>query len=168
MRSIAQLHADPALMLDAADRALRRDYPDLYVTAWVGIVDLVSRNLTFASAGHPPALLARNDGTLTELSDWALPLGLRVAHQGEATTVALTDGATLVLYTDGLTEANHDVVAGDALVRAAAANVAAAPWRDPASAVQRQVLDRACRHSRRPLRFREKRGAPAAHGLRSP
>lgn len=143
MRSIALLHADPALILDAADRALRLEYPDLYVTAWVGIVDLVAHSMTFASAGHPPALLALNDGTLTELSDWALPLGLRSPPQGEATTVALADGATLVLYTDGLTEANHDVIAGDAHLRAAAANVAAAPWSAPASAIQTQVLDRA-------------------------
>ena len=43
MRGIAQLHANPMLILDAADRALSLEYPGVYVTAWVGIVDLVTR-----------------------------------------------------------------------------------------------------------------------------
>ena len=37
IRGIAQVHADPALMLDAADRALRLEHPDKFVTAFVGV-----------------------------------------------------------------------------------------------------------------------------------
>ena len=50
MRGIAQLHAEPALMLDAADRALRLENPDKFVTAFVGVFDPINSVLTYASA----------------------------------------------------------------------------------------------------------------------
>jgi serine phosphatase RsbU (regulator of sigma subunit)/anti-sigma regulatory factor (Ser/Thr protein kinase) len=140
MRGIAQLHADPALMLDAADRALRLEHPDVFATTWVGVVDLISRSLTYASAGHPPTLLASTSGIVSELSDRALPLGLRQSNHETASTVALTEGSTLVLYTDGLTEAARDIVAGDVLVHAAAAQAATAPWGRLAGDIQRHAL----------------------------
>ena len=141
MRGVAQLHADPAVMLDAADRALRLEHPDVFVTAWVGVVDLTTHSLSYASAGHPPALLCSRSGTVSALSDGALPLGLRQSRQDKATTVALLDGSTLVLYTDGLTEANHNVVTGEALVHAAAATAAQAPWGNLAETIRLDVLD---------------------------
>jgi len=143
MRGIAQLHANPAVMLDAADRALRLEHPDVFVTAWVGIVDLVARTLTFGSAGHPPALLALRNGKIEELSDYGLPLGLRQGHQKTSTTVELVDGSTLVLYTDGLSEANHDVVAGLKRVSFATGIVAAGPWVSPAREIYCLSLDNA-------------------------
>ena len=76
MRGIAQVHANPAPMLDAADRALRLEHSDVFVTAWVGIVDLVTRSLTYASAGHPPSLLAYPDGTVCELRDTGVAFGI--------------------------------------------------------------------------------------------
>lgn len=140
MRGIAQVHANPTLMLDAADRALRLEYADVFVTAWVGVIDLVTRTLTYASAGHPAPLLVEPGGSVHELRDAALPLGLRQGYQGEAMRVPLVDGATLVLYTDGLTEATRDLFAGDALVREAAAALADAAWDEPATEIQRRVL----------------------------
>ncbi len=120
MRGIAQLHADPATMLDAADRALAIEYPDVLVTAWVGVFDLVERTLTYASAGHPPPLLVAPDGGVRELDHLTLPIGLREGHQGITSTAALENGAVVWLYTDGLIEATHDVIAGiKALHRAA-------------------------------------------------
>jgi PAS domain S-box-containing protein len=57
VRGISQFHANPMLILDAADRALCLEYPGVYVSAWVGLIDLVTRTMTYASAGHPPPLL---------------------------------------------------------------------------------------------------------------
>jgi serine phosphatase RsbU (regulator of sigma subunit)/anti-sigma regulatory factor (Ser/Thr protein kinase)/CHASE3 domain sensor protein len=140
MRGIAQVHANPALMLDAADRALQLEYADIYVTAWVGVLDLVTRTLTFASAGHPPPLLAERTGNVRELSGTALPLGLRQGHQALPSTVALNDGSTLVLYTDGLSEATHDVLAGSQRVHEATAAIALVSDPRPATAIARSVL----------------------------
>ncbi len=114
IRGIAQVHADPALMLDAADRALRLEYPDEYVTAFVGVIDPISKLLAYASAGHPPALLRYLDGRVSLLSDGGLPLGLR-NHRNAASgaTVDISGASTLVLYTDGLTESSRDPISGE-------------------------------------------------------
>jgi serine phosphatase RsbU (regulator of sigma subunit)/anti-sigma regulatory factor (Ser/Thr protein kinase) len=140
MRGIAQVHPDPALMLDAADRALRLEHEDVFVTAWVGTIDLVTRTLTYSSAGHPPALLVSPEATMTELRDVAPPLGLREGHQGRSTTIELGDESMLVCYTDGLIEATRDVIAGTALMRRAVLDIAQRPWRGPAADIARRVL----------------------------
>ena len=83
IRGIAQVHADPALMLDAADRALRLEHVDQYVTAFVGVYDPVARTLSYASAGHPPPMLRSPDGTVELLSDGGLPIGSAPHFEGE-------------------------------------------------------------------------------------
>jgi PAS domain S-box-containing protein len=140
MRGIAQLHADPALLLDTADRALAVEYPDVYVTAWVGILDLVTRTITYSCAGHPPTLLAAADGSVRELGSPALPLGLREGFRGVSDTVSWSDGDTLILYTDGLIEAKQDVIAGIALLYEAARQLGPAAWHGPAGEIQRIVI----------------------------
>jgi PAS domain S-box-containing protein len=140
MRGIAQLHADPALVLDAADRALALEYPDIFVTAWVGVLDLATRTITYACAGHPPALLASINGSTRELGDPGLPIGLRVGVRGVSRSVPWPDGETLVLYTDGLTEATRDVVAGSALVYEAAAALGSEAWNRPAERIKQAVI----------------------------
>ncbi len=105
IRGIAQVHADPALMLDAADRALRLEHPDTFVTAFVGVFDPIMSTLTYASAGQPPPLLRRPHGTVETLAGSGLPLGLRSnAESTHSTTIELPAGSSLLLYTDGLTE----------------------------------------------------------------
>jgi PAS domain S-box-containing protein len=114
IRGIAQVHADPALMLDAADRALRLEHPDQYVTAFVGVYDPIAETFAYASAGHPPAMLRRPEGTIELLSDGGLPLGLRQISKENGKTVRVGPGSYLVLYTDGLTEATRRPADGEA------------------------------------------------------
>jgi PAS domain S-box-containing protein len=140
MRGIAQLHAEPALMLDAADRALRLEYPETLVTAWVGIVDLVSRTVTYASAGHPPPLLLDRSGRVTELDHLTLPIGLRQGHQGHASTIALADGSAIWLYTDGLIEATHDILRGTQILEATAKRLSTEHFEHPAAVIRRLVI----------------------------
>ncbi|MGD0473162.1 MAG: SpoIIE family protein phosphatase [Candidatus Velthaea sp.] len=141
MRGISQLHANPMLILDAADRALCLEYPGVYVSAWVGLIDLVTRTITYASAGHPPPLLVSSTGKVRELDDAStLLIGLRENHYGQASAVALEPNDTLVLYTDGLTEAGRDVIAGGLSLREAAAAYAPEPYRRPAGAIRSQVI----------------------------
>jgi sigma-B regulation protein RsbU (phosphoserine phosphatase) len=69
-------------------------------------IDGTGSSVTLASGGHPPALLIRADGTADFLPT---PGGVIVGIIPEAAfvtrTVALAPGDTLLLYTDGLTEA---------------------------------------------------------------
>jgi len=75
-------------------------------TAATAFVDWGDHTLTYSSAGHLPPALLRPDGTVTFL-DRATdpPLGASLEHtiRPEATT-PFDEGATLVLYTDGLIE----------------------------------------------------------------
>jgi len=122
IRGIAQVQADPALMLDAADKVLRADAPERFVTAFVGVLDPVTLDFTFASAGHPPPFLRRGDGSIVALGASSLPLGLRRPMEGGTQTIELDEGSVLVFYTDGLTEATRDPIEGESRLRAALAD----------------------------------------------
>ncbi|HEX8805440.1 MAG TPA: SpoIIE family protein phosphatase [Candidatus Aquilonibacter sp.] len=119
IRGIAQVHADPVLMLNSADRALRMDGdPDRFVTAFVGIVDPIANTMVYASAGHPPPLIRRANGNLEELIFVDLPLGLRDRVSIRASSVGVGDGDLVVLYTDGLIESSRDLESGARVLRA--------------------------------------------------
>jgi PAS domain S-box-containing protein len=114
IRGIAQVHADPALMLDAADRALRLEHPDKFVTAFVGVFDPIGSTLTYASAGQPPPLMRLPNGSVEPLAATGLPLGLRSnATSARSTTIELPVGSSLLLYTDGLTEFDRSPIVGE-------------------------------------------------------
>lgn len=119
LRGVAQIHDDPATMLDAADRAVRAENAAGMVTAFVGVFDPITSLLTYATAGHPRPLLRSPDGTIQELSATGAPLGVpfRVERTVECVEVPL--GCVLVLYTDGLTEATRDMLDGEQRLRAA-------------------------------------------------
>ncbi|MEU5211640.1 SpoIIE family protein phosphatase [Streptomyces sp. NPDC020742] len=75
-------------------------------TAVQALIDWRAHTLTYSSAGHPPPALAHPDGTV-ELLDAATdpPLGARPDHvERPEAQVSFTEGAVLVLYTDGLIE----------------------------------------------------------------
>ena len=80
----------------------------MFVTAWMGILDIPSGKLKFANAGHNPPLLKRADGEFEYLKTRA---GLVLAgmegvryREGEIT---LCNGDRLFLYTDGVPEATN-------------------------------------------------------------
>jgi PAS domain S-box-containing protein len=139
IRGVAQVYADPIAMLDAADRTLKIEYPDTFVTAFVGVFDPVTCTLTHASAGHPPPLLRDDDAKISPLGTSGLPLGLRV--RGETASVTVLPRSSLtVFYSDGLIEAEHDIVKGFDRLVAALARPEIANSADPAGALYRAVL----------------------------
>ncbi|MFE3452512.1 SpoIIE family protein phosphatase [Nonomuraea sp. NPDC059194] len=84
-------------------------------TAALSVIDCTKHTIAYSSAGHPPPALLHPDGTVDFL-DQATdpPLGARPEHipRPQAET-AFTEGATLVLYTDGLIERRReDIDAG--------------------------------------------------------
>jgi CHASE3 domain sensor protein/anti-sigma regulatory factor (Ser/Thr protein kinase) len=122
IRGSGYVNPDPVLMLNAADKMLRAEYPDTTVTAFVGILDAIERTLLYASAGHPPPFLRLPDGTLKMLSSQGLILGLRGRDEPFPEQVVIEDGSRLILYTDGLTEFTRDYQEGEQRLRAALEN----------------------------------------------
>jgi anti-sigma regulatory factor (Ser/Thr protein kinase) len=98
------------------------------VTALVAVIDPVVGTLHYASAGHPLPLLRDAEGRVRELAGPAgPPLGLRAGTGEPARTIALEPGCTLVLFTDGLTEATRDLGAGERRLRDAVAALGDVP-----------------------------------------
>ena len=112
LRSVAQVQADPAVILDATDRALRAEHPDRIVTAIAAFYDPSTSNLTYASAGHPPPYLVTSR-RVSSLSAVGLPLGLREAGKGAAVTLRVPKPSHIVFYTDGLIESTRDNLQGE-------------------------------------------------------
>jgi GAF domain-containing protein/anti-sigma regulatory factor (Ser/Thr protein kinase) len=117
---VAMYEPDPVRILDAAERILLRRYPNAVATAFVAIFDSRRHAVTCANAGHPYPILRSNDGSLQELEADGLPIGVRsAARSAPSVTKRIDDAALLAFYTDGLTEATRDPLAGEGLLREA-------------------------------------------------
>lgn len=115
LRNIAPQHGSPARVLSALNRALAADLRSgMYVTMTYVVLDLSRDTATFARAGHELPLFSWSEragaGCRNEyLGSEGMPLGL---VDGETFDTVIADrvaafglGSSLILYTDGLTEA---------------------------------------------------------------
>ncbi len=132
--SLAMHERDPAVVLSRANDVLRLS-TDTFVTALCGFVDPRTFEIAYATAGHWPPLLIGPDGEGIFLPYTGTPLGV-APDPGTRTFVRQAlPGSMLVLYTDGITEFDHDVIAGERRLREVARTV----WREngehPASAI---------------------------------
>jgi anti-sigma regulatory factor (Ser/Thr protein kinase) len=142
IRGAVQKDPKPSAVIEAADRALQMEHPQHYATAFVGIFDPISMLLRYACAGHPPPLLYRPDGAIAELTGArGLPLGLREMTPPEPEAIVdVPLGSLLVLYTDGLTEATHDLHEGEQRLFDAVGDAAVRESGNVARAIQNAVL----------------------------
>jgi serine phosphatase RsbU (regulator of sigma subunit) len=84
----------------------RRTPPEKYATAVVAAINLDSGLLRYANAGHNPPLVIRAGGTVEELAATGVPIALLPAAGYQAAEIQLAPGDSLLLYTDGIVEAN--------------------------------------------------------------
>ena len=79
---------------------------NMFVTAWVGILELSSGKLSAASAGHEYPALKRSDGVFALYKDrHGLPIGAMEGVRYKEYELQLEPGDRLFLYTDGVPEA---------------------------------------------------------------
>ncbi len=76
-----------------------------FATLFLGEYDDRTRRLRYANCGHVPPLVLREDGTREWLAPTAGVLGLGAAWRCAVATTALGPGDTLLVCSDGLTEA---------------------------------------------------------------
>jgi sigma-B regulation protein RsbU (phosphoserine phosphatase) len=111
LRSLFQSDADPdaGKILGTLNRALATDNPTgMFVTLFCGILDPVDGSFAFANAGHNPPLLVREDGSVVWINEGRRPAAGAIANVRFATeTMTVRRGEYLVLYTDGITEAEN-------------------------------------------------------------
>jgi sigma-B regulation protein RsbU (phosphoserine phosphatase) len=98
---------NPQSVVDAVNcRVLLDTTARQFVTAFYGVLDPETGTLTYCNAGHvPPYLVGDAAGDDERLLRTGVPLGLFEGQTWEQKSVAMAPGDVLVLYTDGVTEA---------------------------------------------------------------
>jgi sigma-B regulation protein RsbU (phosphoserine phosphatase) len=79
-----------------------------FTTAFFAELDTGANRLTSVSGGHNPPILLRASGQLERLETGGLPLGIRREAAYEHGETALTAGDVLVIFTDGVVEAEDE------------------------------------------------------------
>ena len=113
-----------------------------FVTAFYGLLDATNRTLVYANAGHNPPLLLDADGKARFLEQGGLPLGMFRDPRYYEYYLTFEPGQTLVLYTDGVTEAqslSEEEFGRERLVRSIAA-ARDLPARELIETVHRDVV----------------------------
>lgn len=97
----------PAAMLEHANRELlRKKIESSFVTAFAGVFDLERGTLTYSNAGHNRPEHRRPDGsTITLNAAASVPLSVTDNPEYEDAVTPIAAGQTVLLYTDGITEA---------------------------------------------------------------
>ncbi len=105
MRSVA--HHRPAEALRLAEQAVQHDLEnsESFVTLFYGQLNTANRSFVFVDCGHGHVFVLRKNGEVDGLSPRGLPLGVPVDKEYQEGVISFEEGDTLVLYSDGLVDA---------------------------------------------------------------
>lgn len=97
-----------AVFTTANEKLCEGNDAGMFVTAWMGLLNVKTGQMTFANAGHNPPLLRRADGSFEYLKTKAsFVLAGMEGIRYRKNELQLNPGDTLYLYTDGVTEATN-------------------------------------------------------------
>jgi serine phosphatase RsbU (regulator of sigma subunit) len=123
LRSVALQRDDPSRTLEFVNQIVLQEQAasdPRFASAAFALLRRAGEGfeVRLASAGHPPALVARAGGGVDECHAPGTLLGITAAPELTTASVMLGPGDALVLYTDGLTEArSHEGLLGEERVR---------------------------------------------------
>ena len=107
LRAYAQDVYDLGEIIARVNVALTRDTLDNeFATLFYGVIDPSTMRMTYCSAGHEPPLLLR-DGQIQRLTRGGMIVGIDDQQQYEKGLLTLQRGDLVLLYTDGLTDAQN-------------------------------------------------------------
>ena len=108
IRAFAEPHVTPESVAANVNRLVCRNVNlSTLVTFFYGVIDCATHTMTFTNAGHNPPILVRSDGSVERLAAGGTVLGLSVETRFDRGNTALRPGDRLVLFTDGITEAER-------------------------------------------------------------
>lgn len=100
---------DLAQLADRLDRELDQNTPGgVYLTLFLGILEMDARVLRYVNAGHNPQFVLQARGGIEPLSSTGMPIALYAGHGYSESRVALAAGDLLFFYTDGLVETENE------------------------------------------------------------
>ena len=109
LQNLALVKRGPAEVLDAANNQIcRNEHEDMFVTVWIGILDVTTGKLTAANAGHEYPALKHGDGSFELVKDkHGLVVGVMEGVPYTEYEIQLEPGDKLFVYTDGVPEATN-------------------------------------------------------------
>ncbi|NDJ62892.1 MAG: SpoIIE family protein phosphatase [Chloroflexi bacterium] len=143
LRFAVGMRLSPEKLLDRANQSIVSNQQSrMFVTAFVGYIDVATGRLEFANGGHNPPLLYR---TATQQCEQLTTAGVAIGIFGSATynrsSNQMARGDILVLYTDGITEIvnSADEEFGEARLASAICNHAALPAHEIGGLVSAEI-----------------------------
>ncbi|MFN2450436.1 MAG: PP2C family protein-serine/threonine phosphatase [Candidatus Baltobacteraceae bacterium] len=137
---IAALHEDnPGSILARANTSLMLE-ETAFATAICGYVDARTLEVTYATAGHPPAILVASDGSASLLNYGGLPLGVQADARYRTFHFTAEPESVLVLYTDGLIEYDRNLIEGERRVLEIAREIGRRKAKNPAAEIQDAIF----------------------------
>lgn len=98
-------YAQPSAVLAALNQTFQMsDRNDKYFTMWYGLYNCRDRQLTYASAGHPPGLLIHPNHQVDRLRTPGLPIGMFAEADYADATCDVVSGSVLYVFSDGIYE----------------------------------------------------------------
>lgn len=105
LRASVETRERPSSILDQSNRLLfRSTSPEKFATVFLAVLDPTEHRLSYANAGHDPAVVLAGDGTMSDLPSTGLPVGLFEGIAYDEASVPLQPNDTIVVFTDGITE----------------------------------------------------------------
>ncbi len=103
-RTLVDGHLSPNTIAQRLNHALAEDNEQgMFVTMFIGLINLKTAHMEFCNAGHNPPLL---DGEYMQMESNA-PIGLWPELDYEGEEISDMHGKTLFIYTDGINEAEN-------------------------------------------------------------
>ena len=110
IRAFGHDGASPSDVLARTNALIHADTRiETFISVFYAVLESDRRLLRYCNAGHPAPIIVHKDQTITELAQADLLLGILVSPPYTEYTVALQPGDTIILTTDGVTEARGDV-----------------------------------------------------------
>jgi len=117
LRSIADKFHQPVEIVNILNKSLALNNDScMFVTFFLGILDLNSGAIKYVNAGHNPPVLIRANGSIEMVKvENSIPLGLYEDYQYVEQELVLNSNEKIFLYTDGVNEAENEqkVLFGD-------------------------------------------------------
>ncbi|MBR5706483.1 MAG: SpoIIE family protein phosphatase [Bacteroidaceae bacterium] len=107
-RTVSGHEASPDRIVHALNEVLSRDNDsNMFVTLFVGVLDLPTGRLHYCNAGHDAPLLIGHTGAGMLPVDSNLPVGIMTGWKFSKQETMMDPDTTIFLYTDGLNEAEN-------------------------------------------------------------
>ena len=110
VRSISDKEFSPSVIVSSLNKSIsQNNESSMFVTFFMGVLDLSNGNLKYTNAGHnPPVIIKENKVAVMFEKTKYIPVGLFEDFEYEESSIQLESGDKIFLYTDGVSEAENN------------------------------------------------------------